>query len=60
MGGIAFKESRYETQLMGCIIGSIAIFLPAFCWCCSFFLFGITLKNMQLFTGRWKVLMPPL
>jgi chromate transporter len=29
MGGIAFKKDGKEAQLLGCIIGSIAIFLPS-------------------------------
>ncbi|HEX5150324.1 MAG TPA: chromate efflux transporter [Parafilimonas sp.] len=29
MGGTAFKDTSYEMQLLGCIIGSIAIFLPS-------------------------------
>ena len=37
MGGIAFKESQYQTQLLGCFIGSIAIFLPSFLLVLFFF-----------------------
>lgn len=37
MGGTAFKESGYETQLLGCVIGSIAIFLPSFLLVLFFF-----------------------
>jgi len=29
MGGLALKESNYNIQLLGCIIGSIALFLPS-------------------------------
>ena len=37
MGGIAFRESGYEKQLLGCVIGSIAIFLPSFLLVLFFF-----------------------
>ena len=37
MGGIAFNESGYETKLLGCFIGSIAIFLPSFLLVLFFF-----------------------
>ncbi len=29
MGGIAFREDGYQRQILGCIIGSIALFLPS-------------------------------
>ena len=29
MGGTAFKDTGYQMQLLGCTIGSIAIFLPS-------------------------------
>jgi len=29
MGGIAFKDTGYKVQLLGCTIGSIALFLPS-------------------------------
>ena len=29
MGGIAFRESGYKRQILGCVIGSIALFLPS-------------------------------
>lgn len=37
MGGTAFKSSGYEKQLLGCAIGSIAIFLPSFLLVLFFF-----------------------
>lgn len=37
MGGIAFRESGYEKQLLGCVLGSIAIFLPSFLLVLFFF-----------------------
>jgi chromate transporter len=56
-GGLALKNEGKDMQLLGCVIGSTAIFLPSALLILFFFPVWQYLKNMWLFIGPWKELM---
>jgi len=35
-GGMVMKDEGKMMQVLGCVIGTVAIFYPVPCWCCSF------------------------
>lgn len=57
MGGMAMKDQGAAMQLLGCIIGTIAIFLPSALLVLFFSRSGTILKNMLPYTGPLKALM---
>jgi chromate transporter len=53
MGGISMKDKSFQMQVLGCIIGSVAIFLPSALLVLFFFPIW---HNMQKYAGVYRAL----